>query len=179
MVPSLSHLPAGAAHSGIREISNEAFRTPAAIRLDVGQPDFPTPRHIGDAGKRAIDEGKNFYTHTQGLLTLRQKLAAKLERVNGIKVTPDRIATAPGGVGAIAAALAAVLEEGDEGLLPDPGWPNFRMMLSWTDAKGAFYPCRPADGFQPDLDALAALITARTKLLVVNSPNNPTGVIYP
>jgi aspartate aminotransferase len=178
-LPSLAHGPAETAHSGIREIANEALLTPGAIRLDVGQPDFPTPRHIGDAGKRAIDEGKTFYTHTQGLLTLRQKLVAKLERVNGIKVTPDRIATTPGGVGAIAAVLAAVLEEGDEVLLPDPGWPNFRMMLSWTDAKGAFYPCHTADGFQPDLDALARLITPRTKVLVVNSPNNPTGAVDP
>src|SRR6202163_2300485 len=178
-MPSLAWLPAEAHHSGIREIANEALRTPGAIRLDVGQPNFPTPKHIGDAGKRAIDENQTYYTHTQGLLSLREKLVAKLARVNGIHVTPDRIACTPGGVGAIAAVFAAVLEDGDEVLLPDPGWPNFRMMLSWTDAKGAFYPCRPADGFQPDLDALASLITPRTKILVVNSPNNPTGAIYP
>src|ERR1700693_1172686 len=178
-MPALSHLPAEAHHSGIREIANEAIRTPGAIRLEVGQPNFPTPRHIGDAGKRAIDGNKTFYTHTQGLISLREKLVTKLARVNGIHVTPDRIACTPGGVGAIAAVFASVLEDGDEVLLPDPGWPNFRMMLSWTDAKGVFYPCRPADGFQPDLDALASLITPRTKILVVNSPNNPTGAIYP
>jgi aspartate aminotransferase len=178
-LPALAHGPAEVAHSGIREIANEALLTPGAIRLDVGQPDFPTPRHIGDAGKRAIDEGKTFYTHTQGLLTLREKLAAKLARANGIKVTPDRISVAPGGVGAIAAVLASVLEEGDEVLLPDPGWPNFRMMLAWTGGRGLFYPCRPADGFQPDLDAVANLISPRTKVLIVNSPNNPTGAIYP
>src|ERR1700730_214873 len=178
-LPSLAHGPAETGHSGIREIANEAIRTPGAIRLEVGQPNFPTPQHIGDAGKRAIDEGKTYYTHTQGLLSLREKLVVKLARVNGIKVTPDRIACTPGGVGAIAAVFAAVLEDGDEVLLPDPGWPNSRMMLSWTDAKGVFYPCRPPDGFQPDLDALARLITPRTKILVVNSPNNPTGAIYP
>jgi aspartate aminotransferase len=152
---------------------------PGAIRLEVGQPNFPTPHHIGEAGKRAIDEGKTFYTHTQGLLSLREKLVAKLARVNGIKVTPDRIACGPGGVGAIAAFFAAVLEDGDEVLLPDPGWPNFRMMMAWTRAKAVFYPCPPADGFQPDLDTLAHLITPRTKVLVINSPNNPTGAVYP
>ena len=178
-LPPLAHGPAEGHHSGIREIANEAIRTPGAIRLDVGQPNFRTPDHIGAAGKRAIDDGMTYYTHTQGLLSLREKLAAKLARVNGIHVTPDRIACTPGGVGAIAAVFASVLEDGDEVLLPDPGWPNFRMMLSWTDAKGVFYPCRPADGFQPDLDALAHLITPRTKLIVVNSPNNPTGAIYP
>ena len=178
-LPPLAVGPAEGHHSGIREIANEAIRTTGAIRLDVGQPNFRTPDHIGEAGKRAIDDGMTWYTHTQGLLSLREKLAAKLARVNGIHVTPDRIACTPGGVGAIAAVFASVLENGDEVLLPDPGWPNFRMMLSWTDAKGVFYPCRPADGFQPDLDALARLITPRTKLMVVNSPNNPTGAIYP
>jgi aspartate/methionine/tyrosine aminotransferase len=178
-LPPLAQGPAEGRHSGIREIANEAIRTSGAIRLDVGQPNFRTPDHIGEAGKRAIDDGKTYYTHTQGLLSLREKLVAKLARVNGIHVTPDRVACTPGGVGAIAAVFASVLEDGDEVLLPDPGWPNFRMMLSWTDAKGVFYPCHPADGFQPDLEALARLITPRTKLMVVNSPNNPTGAIYP
>ncbi len=167
------------AHSGIREIANQALRTPGAIRLDVGQPDFPTPQHIKDAGKRAIDENKTFYTHTQGILSLREKLIDKLARVNEIETSPEKIACAPGGVGAIAAMLAAVLEPGDEVLLPDPGWPNYRMMLPWLGARGVYYPCPPSDGFQPDLDALQHLITARTKVLVVNSPNNPTGAVYP
>ncbi|TMD22100.1 MAG: aminotransferase class I/II-fold pyridoxal phosphate-dependent enzyme [Chloroflexi bacterium] len=126
-LPSLAHGPVETEHSGIREIGNEAGRTPGAIQLHVGQPNFPTPKHIGEAGKRAIDEGKTFYTHTQGIITLREKLVAKLERVNGIRVTPDRIACTPGGVGAIAAVFAAVLEPGDEVLLPDPGWPNTRI----------------------------------------------------
>src|SRR5713226_7319515 len=151
-IPRLAHLPAKAEHSGIREVGNEALRTPGAIQLHVGQPNFNTPKHIGEAGKRAIDEGKTFYTHTQGLLSLREKLAAKLEGVNGIRVTPDRIATSPGGVGAIAAVFAAVLDPGDEVLLPDPGWPNTRLMITWVGAKGVFYPCAAADGFQPHID---------------------------
>ena len=178
-LPSLAHGPAEMAHSGIREIANEAVRRPGTIRLDVGQPDFPTPQHVKDAGKRAIDENKTFYTHTQGLLSLREKLVDKLARVNGIASSPERIASAPGGVGAIAAMFAAVLEGGDEVLLPDPGWPNYRMMLPWLGARGVYYPCPPASGFQPDLEALEHLITPRTRILVVNSPNNPTGAVYP
>jgi aspartate aminotransferase len=178
-MPALSQLPAEAHHSGIREIGNEALRTPGAIRLDVGQPNFPTPKHIGDAGKRAIDENKTYYTHTQGLISLREKLVSKLQRVNGIAVTPDRIACAPGGVGALAAVYGAVLEPGDEALMPDPGWPNTRLMLTWVGATGVFYPCSAIDGFQPDIDALERLITPRTKLLLINSPNNPTGAVYP
>jgi aspartate aminotransferase len=178
-LPALSHLPAEAHHSGIREIGNEALRTPGAIRLDVGQPNFPTPKHISEAGKRAIDENKTFYTHTQGLISLREKIVGKLRRVNGIASTPDRIACAPGGVGALAAVFGAVLEKGDEALMPDPGWPNTRLMLTWVGAKGVFYPCSAVDGFQPDIDAMEHLITPRTKLLLINSPNNPTGAVYP
>jgi aspartate/methionine/tyrosine aminotransferase len=177
-LPSLAHLPAETAHSGIREIGNEALRTPGAIHLQVGQPNFPTPQHIKDAGKRAIDENKTFYTHTQGMISLREKIAAKLARVNGIHVTPDRIATTPGGVGAIAAVFAAVLEPGDEVLLPDPGWPNTRIMLSWTGTRGVFYPCPPSNRFEPDLDALERLVSPQAKLLLINSPNNPTGAVY-
>ena len=167
------------AHSGIREIANEALQRPGTIRLDVGQPDFPTPQHVKDAGKRAIDENKTFYTHTQGLLSLREKLVDKLARVNGIVASVEGIACGPGGVGAIAATLATVLEPGDEVLLPDPGWPNYRMMLPWLGARAAYYPCPPAARFQPDLDVLDRLVTKRTKVLVVNSPNNPTGAVYP
>jgi len=179
VIPSLAHGPAESLHSGIREIANEAIRRPGTIRLDVGQPDFPTPQHVKDAGKRAIDENKTFYTHTQGLLSLREKLVDKLARVNGIKTTPEAIACGPGGVGAIAAMFAAVLEHGDEVLLPDPGWPNYRMMLPWLGTRGICYPCPPEYGFQPDLESLARLISPRTKILVVNSPNNPTGAVYP
>jgi aspartate aminotransferase len=153
--------------------------TPGTIRLDVGQPDFRTPDHISEAGKRAIDDGKTYYTQTQGMLSLREKLVAKLARVNGINVTTDRVATTPGGVGGLAAVFAAVLEDGDEVLLPDPGWSNYRMMLGWTGGRGVYYPCPPADGFQPDIDALSRMITPRTKLLLINSPNNPTGAVYP
>jgi aspartate aminotransferase/aminotransferase len=82
-------------------------------------------------------------------------------------------------VGGLAAVFAAVLEEGDEVLMPDPGWSNYRMMLGWTGGRGVYYPCPPADGFQPDIDALSRMITPRTKLLLINSPNNPTGAVYP
>jgi len=178
-LPALAHLPAEAHHSGIREIGNEALRTPGAIRLDVGQPNFPTPKHISEAGKRAIDENKTFYTHTQGLISLREKIVGKLQRVNGIVATRDRIACSPGGVGALAAVFGAVLEKGDEALMPDPGWPNTRLMLTWVGAKGVFYPCPEAEGFQPDIDAIERLVTPRTKMLLINSPNNPTGAVYP
>src|SRR5207253_7639375 len=73
----------------------------------------------------------------------------------------------------------AVLEPGDEVLMPDPGWPNTRLMLTWVSARGVFYPCSEATGYQPDLDTLEGLITPSTKMLLINSPNNPTGAVYP
>ena len=178
-LPPLAAGPAEMAHSGIREVANEALRRPGTIRLDVGQPDFPTPQHVKDAGKRAIDENKTFYTHTHGIPSLREKIVDKLARVNGIRATVDGVAVGPGGVGAIAAFLAAVVEAGDEVLLPDPGWPNYRMMLPWLGARAVYYPCPPELGFQPDLDRLGSLVGPRAKVIVVNSPNNPTGAVYP
>src|SRR5438105_890294 len=167
------------AHSGIREISNIAITKPGTVRLDVGQPNFRTPDHIAEAGKRAIDDGYTFYTHTQGLIGLRERLVVKLEKVNGYRVTPEQIACACGGVGAIAATLAAILQAGDEVLLPDPGWPNYRMMPPWLGARSVFYPLLAGNGFLPDLEQLRTLINPRTRVLLINSPANPTGAVFP
>ncbi|TME15494.1 MAG: aminotransferase class I/II-fold pyridoxal phosphate-dependent enzyme [Chloroflexi bacterium] len=178
-LPPLSAGPAEMLHSGIREISNIAIATPGTVRLDVGQPDFRTPDHIGEAAKRAIDEGWTFYTHTQGLLSLRERIAAKVGRVNGYSVSPAQIACAVGGVGALAATLAATLAPGDEVLLPDPGWPNYRMMPPWLGARAVFYPLEAATGFLPDMERLETLVTPRTRVLLINSPANPTGAVFP
>jgi aspartate aminotransferase len=177
--PQLAEGVAACPHSGIRDVAHAAMAMRDAIRLEIGQPDFPTPAHIGEAGSRAIFDGWTSYTHTRGLVSLREALADKLERVNGYRAHPDNIAVTHGGVGGVAATFAAVLEEGDEVLVPDPAWPNYAMLVSWLRARHIPYPCPPDLGFQPDLDRLASLITPRTKLLVVNSPNNPAGVVYP
>ena len=178
-LPALARGPLEVGHSGIREITNLAMARPGTIRLDVGQPDFFTPEHIREAGRRAIAEGYTFYTQTAGLPSLRELLAAKIRRVNGYPAPPADITVGPGGVGILAAFFAALLEAGDEVLLPDPGWPNYRMMCSWLGARPAYYRCPPAALFQPDLEHLESLIGARTRVVVVNSPNNPTGAVYP
>ncbi len=112
-------------------------------------------------------------------MSLREAIARKLERVNGIRVPATQIACGPGGVGVIAAAMATLVEDGDEVLTPDPGWPNTSTMVSWVRGREVRYPCPPELDFQPDLEALERLITTRTKVLLVNSPNNPTGAVYP
>ena len=178
-VPPLSAGVLEVHHSGIREISGLALTTPGAIRLEIGQPDFRTPDHIAQAAKDALDAGYTFYTPTQGPLSLRERLAAKLERVNGLRFEPDQIACGPGGVGAMAAALGAMVEAGDEVLIPDPAWPNYKQMAATLHCRTIQYPCPAENGFLPDLDRLEALMGSRTKVLVVNSPHNPTGTVYP
>lgn len=178
-MPDLAPVMAGAAPSGIRELANAATELEGVIRLDLGQPNFATPSHIVAAAKQALDDGWTGYTQTQGLRSLREEIAEKIARRNGYPVAPDDIVTAPGGVGVIAAAFAAVLKAGDEVLLPDPAWPNYELMAAWTQSRVVRYPCPPELGFLPDLDRLRALFTPRTRLLVMNSPNNPTGALYP
>ncbi len=177
-LPPLSPQLLDAHHSGIREVSNIALTMPGAIRLEVGQPDFRTPAHISQAGKDAIDQGLTGYTHTQGILPLREALVDKLAKVNGISAQASQIACSPGGVGALAAIFASVIGDGDEVLMPDPGWPNTSIMVHWARGRQVPYPCPPELGFQPDLDAMARLVTARTRAILVNSPNNPTGAVY-
>ena len=178
-LPAISAGPAEAAHSGIREVVNLALVTPGCIRLEVGEPNFSTPAHIVDAAVEFARTGQVKYTATAGLLSLRERVAAKLERVNGIKAGVMNINCTVGGVGGIAAAIAALVEPGDEVLVPDPAWPNYRLMLSWAHGVLVPYPCTPANKFLPEPREVEQLITPRTKLLIVNSPCNPTGAVFP
>ncbi|HYM96110.1 MAG TPA: pyridoxal phosphate-dependent aminotransferase, partial [Candidatus Sulfotelmatobacter sp.] len=171
--------PAEAAHSGIREVVNLALVTPGCIRLEVGEPNFPTPAHIVDAAVEFARKGQVKYTATAGLLSLRERLVDKLEKVNGIKSGVGNINCSVGGVGGIAGAIAALLEPGDEVLLPDPAWPNYRLMLTWAHGVLVPYSCPPQNQFLPDPKEIERLITPRTKLLIVNSPCNPTGAVFP
>lgn len=171
--------PAEAAHSGIREVVNLALVTPGCIRLEVGEPNFPTPTHIVDAALEFARKGQIKYTATAGLLSLRERLVSKLQAVNGIEAGVGNINCSVGGVGGIAAAIAALLEPGDEVLVPDPAWPNYRLMLAWAHGVLTPYPCAPENQFLPDPKELERRITPRTKLLIINSPCNPTGAVFP
>jgi aspartate aminotransferase len=171
--------PAEAAHSGIREVVNLALVTPGCIRLEVGEPNFSTPPHIVEAAVEFARKGQVKYTATAGLLSLRERIAAKLARVNGIQAGVTNINCSVGGVGGIAAAVAALIEPGDEVLVPDPAWPNYRLMLAWAHGVLVPYPCAPDNQFLPDPAEVERLITPRTKLMIVNSPCNPTGAVFP
>jgi aspartate/methionine/tyrosine aminotransferase len=171
--------PAEAAHSGIREVVNLALVTPGCIRLEVGEPNFSTPSHIVEAAVDFARKGAVKYTATAGLLSLRERLVAKLQQVDNITTSVNNINCTVGGVGGIAAAMAALLDPGDEVLVPDPAWPNYRLMLAWTHGVLVPYECSPDNEFLPDPRQVEKLITPRTKLLIVNSPCNPTGAVYP
>jgi len=178
-LPAIASGPAEAAHSGIREVVNLALVTSGCIRLEVGEPNFPTPAHIVDAAIEFARKGQVKYTATAGLLSLRERLAAKLDKVNGISAGVNIINCSVGGVGGIAGAIAALVEPGDEVLIPDPAWPNYRLMLAWAHGVLVPYACPPSNEFLPDPRAIERQITSRTKLIIVNSPCNPTGAMFP
>ena len=162
--------------SGIREIMDLAQR-PGVIHLEIGQPDFPTPAHIVAAANHAAERGHIGYTANAGLPELCEALAAKLHQDNGVRVATEQVIVTIGAMGALYGSLLSVLEPGDQLLVPDPGYPNYRMTAELCGAESVPYPLPAADGYQPDLDALAAAISPRTKAIVVGSPSNPTGTV--
>lgn len=168
-----------AAPSPIREIANAAALRPEVIRLEVGDPDFRTPDHIAGAGLDAILEGDTKYTATQGRESLRRAIAGKVERVNGYRPAIDAIVCSTGGTAALTAGMAVVLENGDEILVPDPCWPNYFLMTSLLGVRPIRYECPRSQGYVPDARDVERLITARTRAILINSPNNPSGAVFP
>lgn len=173
-----SSVVAGMRRSGIREVMELAQAIPDAIHLEVGEPGFLTPAHIVEAAHVAAQAGFTKYTANAGMLSLRKLLVGKLKDLNGLEVEPENIVVTPGAVTAIATTIMALVEPGDEVLLPDPGWPNYQMMVPAAGAVAVLYPLRPQNGFTLDFAALEGLVTPRTKALVINSPGNPTGAVF-
>jgi aspartate aminotransferase/aminotransferase len=163
--------------SGIREIMDLAWQIPDCIHLEVGQPDFPSPLHVKDAGIAAIQENFTQYTSSRGIPGLQQAILEKLARRNRIQATMENITVCPGAVTALDSAILSIVESGDEVLVPDPGWPNPVMMIDFLGAKSVAYPLHPEHEFYPDPSEMEALVSPRTKAVIVNSPSNPTGAV--
>jgi aspartate aminotransferase len=174
-----SHTVESIAQSGIREVMDLAWKVGDAIRLEVGDPSFPTPPWVIEAAARAARDGWTGYVPSAGIGELREAIAEKLRKHNGLEVEPAQVIVTAGGIGAIHAAMLAVLEPGDEILLPDPGWPNFRMIAGLLHAPERLYPLRPEHGFVPDVADLERACRPRTRALLLNSPSNPLGTIIP
>jgi aspartate aminotransferase len=151
----------------------------SVIHLEIGEPDFPTPPHIIAAAKQALDEGWTHYGPTQGLPELRQAIAAYLSRTRGIQAHPDNVCVTPGGKPIIFFPLIALLEEGDEVIYPNPGFPIYESMIRFLGARPVPLPLEESRGFSFDLDLFRDRLTDKTKLIILNSPHNPTGGVIP
>lgn len=166
--------------SGIRAVMDVAFQRPDVLRLEVGDPDFPTPIHIVEAANAAALAGYTHYTPSRGLAEVREVMADKLSSVNGLAVGTDDIVVTAGGGHALFSVYRALTDPGDIVLVPDPGWPNYRTIAALCGVEVVGYPLIREERFSPDLDHLDRLLSSsdRIKLMVVNSPGNPTGAVW-
>jgi aspartate aminotransferase len=149
------------------------------INLGIGQPDFPTPPHIVEAAVKALRDGQHGYTPANGILPLREAVAGDLHRRFQVEVSPDSVLVVPGGKITMFMAILMFGEPGAEILYPDPGFPIYRSMIEFTGATPVPIPIREENGFAFSAQETLGLITPRTRLMIINSPANPTGGVTP
>lgn len=145
------------------------------IHLEFGEPDFPTPPNIIEAGIRALRDGKTKYTVSNGILALREAIAEHTSRTRGISITPNQVVVTPGAKPIMFFAMLALVEPGDQVLYPNPGFPIYESMINFCGGKPVPYLLREANHFRFDPDEFRAKANRRTKLIILNSPHNPTG----
>lgn len=167
------------APSGIRKVNEKALAMERAgekvLHFEIGRPDFDTPEYIKKAADQAIEEGKVHYTSNFGLMELRQAIAEKLKRENHVDYKATEVLVTVGLSEAVFAVLAALLDEGDELLVPDPVWLNYINVPNLLGAKAVTYSLKEDNGYQMDLDEVRSKITPKTRGIVIVTPNNPTG----
>src|ERR1035438_3374876 len=151
----------------------------SVIHLEIGEPDFPTPAHIVEAAKKALDEGWTHYGPTQGYPDLRAAIAAHISRTRGIQVGAEHVSVVPGGKPIIFFPMMALLEPGDEVIYPNPGFPIYESMIRFLGATPVPMPLEEARGFSFDLNVFRERLGDKTKMVVLNSPQNPTGGTIP
>jgi aspartate aminotransferase len=149
------------------------------INLGIGQPDFKTPEHIVEAAIKALRDGHHGYTPATGLIQCREAVARRMLTTTGVDVSPENIIIVPGGKVTMFAAILMFGKPGVEILYPDPGFPIYRSMIEFTGAKPVAVPVREANGFAFSADETLALMSEKTRLLIINSPANPTGGVTP
>jgi len=145
------------------------------VHLEIGEPDFDTPKNICEAAIKALGERQTHYCNPQGIVPLRVEIAKQIERTRGISVDTERVIVTPGAKPIMFYSILALLEEGDEAIYPNPGFPIYESMINFTGAKAVPIPLREELDFRFDVDELKSKITPRTKLIIINSPHNPTG----
>ncbi|OFV89092.1 MAG: hypothetical protein A2V74_05535 [Acidobacteria bacterium RBG_16_70_10] len=147
------------------------------LDFTVGEPDQPTPRHIAEAGKAAIDAGRTKYAPAAGLPELRAAVAHRYREDFGVSFAPEDVVATIGGKQALALLYQAVLDRGSEVVIPTPAWPTFAEAARVAGGRPVFVPLRAAAGFRVTAKAIARALTPRTKVVIVNSPSNPTGAV--
>ena len=143
----------------------------------AGEPDFPTPAHICEAAIAAIRAGRTKYTASAGILPLREAVARRMASLGFDGVTPDRTMVSVGAKGVLFLALQVLLEEGDEAVVPSPCWLSYGKMIEAAGARPVYVATRPEDGFTLDPERVRAALTPRTRVILLNSPGNPTGAV--
>ncbi|MBT8160157.1 MULTISPECIES: pyridoxal phosphate-dependent aminotransferase [Arthrobacter] len=161
----------------IREITEAAWRTPGAITLSIGEPGFALPRHVLEAGIACLDRDETNYTPNAGIPALREAFAARFRAHNQVEVGAERVYVVDGAQQGLHFAMSLLLAPGDEVLIPNPGYPTFVMTSRLIHAVPVRYPLYPENAFQPHIEDIEALITPRTKVLILNSPSNPLGAV--
>jgi aspartate aminotransferase len=145
------------------------------IHLEIGEPDFDTPANVVEAGVDALQTGWTHYGPSAGLPNLRQTIAEYVSRTRNVKVSPEEVVVVPGGKPIIFFTILALIDEGDEVIYPNPGFPIYESMIHYVGGKAVPIHLREERDFSLDVNELAPLITERTKLIILNSPHNPTG----
>ena len=145
------------------------------VHLEIGEPDFDTPKYICDAGIKAIRDGYTHYNPAPGYPEIRKMIADEISKTRGIKVTPEHVVITPGGKPIMFFTIFALVDEGDEVIYPNPGFPIYGSLINFVNAKAVPIPLREENDFRLDVKELKSLVTPKTKLLIINSPQNPTG----
>ena len=168
-----------AAYTVLSRVQELEKRGKKIIHLEIGQPDFDTPKMISEAGIQAIKQGKTRYTPPLGISDLRLSISNYLNRKRGAKITPNMVGVMPSAKMAIYLAMTAVLKPGDEVIYPDPGFPTYGNLIEFLDCRAKPLPLIEKNNFNFNLDTFSKLLSSKTKLVILNSPNNPTGSVIP
>src|SRR5437016_3072133 len=145
------------------------------IHLEIGEPDFDTPQNVIEAGVEAMRSGWTHYGPSAGYLDLRQAIADEVSRTRGVRVAPEEVVVVPGGKPIIFFSILALIDEGDEVIYPNPGFPIYESMINYVGGRGVPIRLHEERDFRLDVNELEKLITDRTRLIIINSPHNPTG----
>ncbi len=172
---SLSHLGTESAFEVLAYAKKLEAQGRSIIHLEIGEPDFDTPKNISEAGIKAIQEGHTHYSPSGGMPAAREVVAEYVSKTRNVKVTPENAVVMPGAKPVIFCSILATINPGDEVIVPSPGYPTYESVVSFIGAKPVLMHLREENGFRFSTDELKKLVTPKTKMIVINSPQNPTG----